>query len=117
MGLSKQLNYMKNKSGPCIIFCTCPDKTAQTIANTLVKQTLAACVNIVPNIQSIYKWQGKIQQDDEQLLIIKSRFELFETLEKRLLDLHPYELPEVIAVPIEMGSKQFLEWLDCSTRE
>ena len=109
---------MNGRFGPCIIFCSCPDRTtAQTIASTLIKQTLAACVNILPNIQSIYQWQGEIQQDDEELLIIKSRFELFEQLEQRLLELHPYELPEVVAVPIETGSTQFLEWIDRSTRD
>ncbi len=109
---------MNNKHGRCIVFCTCPDqKVAQAIAHSLVKGSLAACVNISGDVQSIYLWQNKIQCDKEILLHIKSRFELFDRLEQTILELHPYELPEIIAVSIETGSTQYLNWIDQSTRE
>ena len=106
------------KHGPCVVFCTCPDQAvARHIATSLLEQSLAACVNIVANVESVYRWQGEMQCDSEILILIKSRFELFETLEQQLQSLHPYELPEIIAVPIQTGSKQYLEWIEHSTRE
>jgi len=109
---------MNNKHGCCIVFCTCPNQdVAQAIANSLVKQSLAACVNISGKLQSIYKWQGEIHCDKEILLHIKSRFELFDKLEQVVLKLHPYELPEIIAVSIETGSNKYLDWIDQNCRE
>ena len=95
-----------------VVLSTCPDMdSAQRIAHALVAERLAACVNIVPVAQSIYRWRGKIESASEQLLIIKGRVRDFRTLEKRLRALHPYELPELLAVPINDGSRPYLAWL------
>lgn len=94
---------------------TCPDEeNAGKIARLLVENGLAACVNIVPAIQSVYRWQGKIEQDNEVLLIIKTRPDKFSQLEVLIRENHPYELPEIVAVPIETGLKEYLNWLDKS---
>ena len=100
-----------------IVFCTCPDETcAEHIATALVEEHLAACVNRIPGIASTYRWQGKLCRDSEQLLLIKTTRERFEALRERIVALHPYELPEVIAVDIAAGSAPYLDWIEAETR-
>lgn len=95
-----------------LVLTTCPNRRAASrLARTLVKERLAACVNIVPVAQSVYRWHGKIESAREFLLIIKSLKRAYTQLEKRLRALHPYELPEVIAVPITNGSRPYLAWI------
>lgn len=96
-----------------ITLCTCPDQqSAEDIANHLVTNNLAACVNIIAGIRSIYQWQGKIESAQEQLLIIKSNSDTYPRLEVEIKKLHPYELPEIITVPIERGLPEYLQWID-----
>lgn len=103
-------------SQPLVIYCTCPDQaTAERIAETLVDERLAACVNLVPGLTSIYRWQGQLQRDAEWLLIIKTRRTVYSLLEARLRELHPYEVPEIIALPIQAGSADYLDWIVDST--
>ncbi len=98
------------------MLCTCPDdQTSTVIADKLVEEGLAACVNILPGIMSVFQWQGKIEHDDEYLLVIKTREGRYQELEIMIQQLHPYELPEVIAVSIERGLTGYLEWIDQST--
>ena len=100
-------------SSPKLILNTCPDQqTADNIATALVEQGLAACVNIVPGIQSVYRWQGKIERQEEVLLLIKARADAFSTISARIVELHPYELPEVIAVTIGNGLQPYLDWIN-----
>jgi len=95
-----------------LVISTCPDtETAERIARVLVDAGVAACVNILPGVCSVYEWQGGVEQDAEVLLFIKTTQAAFQALETLLLDEHPYELPELIAVPIVNGSKGYLEWL------
>ena len=92
---------------------TCPNEDiAGTIAEKLVNRKLAACVNILPAIKSVYRWQGKIEKDTEVLLIIKTRKEVFGQLESLIRENHPYELPEIVAVTIDTGLQQYLNWID-----
>jgi len=96
-----------------IILCTCPDqKTAEDIATYLIREKLAACVNIIPGITSIYEWQGQIEKAQEQQLIIKSHSDKYMEIEDRIKKHHPYELPEIIAVPIERGLPEYLQWIN-----
>ncbi len=101
------------KANACqLVLTTCPNRrAAQRIARTLVEERLAACVNIIPVAQSVYRWRGKIESASELLLIIKSPRRAYAKLEKRLRALHPYELPEVIAVPIISGYRPYLAWI------
>ncbi len=87
---------------------------AERIARELVERRLAACVNIVPGLVSIYRWQGKVEREDERLLIIKTRRDRFPALREALASLHPYEVPELIAIPIDEGSPAYLKWLDAA---
>jgi len=101
------------QTGHLVALCTVPDQaTATILAEKLVAERLAACVNIVPGIQSVYQWQGNIEHDNELLLIIKTRADAFAALEQAILQYHPYELPEIIAVSIEAGSSAYLEWIN-----
>ena len=99
-----------------LIFSTCPDQqTADHIAETLISERLAACVNILPGATSVYEWKGKIERDQEWVLLIKSRRACFARLQQRLIELHPYELPEVIGVPVTEGLSGYLEWVERCT--
>ena len=101
-----------------VVLVTTPtSEVAQEIANKLVSDKLAACVNILPEIMSIYTWDGEICEDSEILLIIKTRADLFEALSAQVQTLHPYEVPEVIALPITTGSEKYLHWINASTRQ
>jgi periplasmic divalent cation tolerance protein len=87
-----------------------PDKAAE-VARTLVNEQLAACVNLVSQIRSIYRWQGEVSDDVETLAVIKTTDERFEAMRARLVELHPYEVAEVIALPIEGGHAPYLAWV------
>jgi periplasmic divalent cation tolerance protein len=101
---------------PLLIFCTCPDQaTAERIAETVVEERLAACVNLVPGLTSVYRWEGQVQRDAELLLLIKTRAAIYPLLEARLHELHPYQTPEIIALPIPAGSAAYLTWLEDNT--
>ena len=89
-------------------------KEAESIAAGLVREGFAACVNIVPKVKSIYKWKGKICKDDEYLLIAKSRKALLKEVIKWVKKHHSYETPEIIALPIVDGSKDYLNWIENS---
>lgn len=98
-----------------LVLCTCPDAdTAQRIAGHLIDARLAACVNILPGILSVYHWQGKRESAQEQLLLIKTTDAAYKQLEQAIVEQHPYELPEVIAVSIENGLADYLAWIDNS---
>jgi periplasmic divalent cation tolerance protein len=96
-----------------ILFCTCPDlETASQLAHMLIQEKSAACVNILPGLISIYPWQDKIETAQEYLLIIKTREDQYQTVETLINTHHPYELPEIIAVPVERGLPDYLQWID-----
>lgn len=95
-----------------LCYCSCPDAaSAQAIAAALVEERLAACVNRLPGIRSTYRWQGAVTTDSEELLLIKTTAGRFDALKARLLQLHPYEVPELIAVPIALGHDAYLAWV------
>ncbi len=99
-----------------VIFCTVPTReTAEKIADALVPSGLAACVNIIGGLLSIYAWKGEICRDEECLLIIKSRRGLFEKIRQKINELHPYEVPEIISLPIDEGHEPYLRWIGEST--
>ncbi len=98
-----------------IVLCTVPDEaTARQIASALVAERLAACVNIVPGITSVYRWKGAIETATELLLIIKTTAAAYLRLQDRILGLHPYELPEIIAVSLDQGLPEYLAWIKTS---
>ena len=99
-----------------IVYCTAPSlQQARRLARVLLKKKLAACVNLSPRLESHYWWNGKIEKSQEVLLVIKTRASLFPRLEKTLAGEHPYEVPEILAVPVSQGSKKYLRWLKRST--
>ena len=96
-----------------IAICSCPDRAvAESIANHLVEHNLAACVNITSEVTSIYKWEGQKEMAKERLLLIKTANSCYDALEAAIKQLHPYELPEIIAVPLERGEPHYLSWID-----
>ncbi len=101
-----------------LAFCTCPNEVvAEAIADILVGEKLAACVNLLPGIRSIYAWQGEIQRDAEVMLLIKTSTARFAALTQRLPELHPYDLPEIIAIPVSHGLPPYLEWVLACTSD
>ena len=84
---------------------------ADTIARSLVDERLAACVNVIPGLTSIYRWQGEREEASECLLVIKTDETRYAELERRVLELHPYTVPEVLALPVERGAPAYMEWL------
>ncbi|HRC73828.1 MAG TPA: divalent-cation tolerance protein CutA [Candidatus Competibacter sp.] len=99
-----------------VVYCTCPDQaTAERIAEALVVERLAACVNLVPGLVSIYRWQGQVQRAPEVLLTIKTRQAVYTLLEARIRELHPYDIPEIVALPVQVGAAEYLAWLADNT--
>jgi periplasmic divalent cation tolerance protein len=99
-----------------LILTSAPDQeTATLLAKSLVEQRLAACVTILPQVTSIYEWQGKLELSGESLLLIKSTQQNYTAVEKALRAQHPYELPEILAVPVEQGLQGYLDWVERCT--
>lgn len=99
------------KHAALVVLCACPSAQAARIARTLVRERHAACVNLVPKVRSVYRWKGRVRTDTETLLVIKTPAAGFARLKAALLKLHPYELPEVIAVKIALGHTAYLHWI------
>ena len=102
----------------CIVLCACPGpEVARTIAETLVSERLAACVSRVDGMVSLFRWQGALEQADESLLLVKTTSARYPALETRLRQLHPYDVPEILALPLLAGSAPYLDWLAAETAE
>ena len=100
-----------------VLLVTAPSAdVAAAIARTLVEEGLAACGNVVPGIRSIYRWEGKVQEDAEALLVLKTERGRVEEIKARLPALHPYEVPELLVLPVEDGLPGYLEWVSASVR-
>lgn len=99
-----------------IVLSTCPSREdAGRLGRILVEARLAACVTLLENAGSIYRWQDNIEEATEVLIIIKTRSELFAALRERIASIHPYEVPEIIAMPVVDGSPSYLDWIDRET--
>ena len=95
-----------------LCYCSCPDATsAQAIAEALVGERLAACVNVLGSMRSTYRWQGAVEQADERQLVIKTTTSRVAALEARLREMHPYEVPELLVLPVTGGSEDYLRWV------
>ncbi len=91
---------------------TAPDaETGANLARALVEERLAACVNLVPGVRSIYRWEGALEDESEVLLVLKTRAERAAALTERIVDLHPYDVPEVLLLPLDGGSDAYLDWV------
>ncbi len=103
---------MPGRKDALVVLTTCPNREAAgLLATRLVESRLAACVNVIGGVQSVYRWQGRVEQDDEVLLLIKSSEKVLAALRRLIQELSDYELPEVLAVPVKDGSSAYLDWL------
>ncbi len=100
-----------------VVFVTCPEGEAERIASVLVEDRLVACVNIVPTVLSIYRWQEKVCKENESLLVMKSHTRLWNELEPRIRELHTYDVPEIISIPITHGHMPYLDWVNCQLKD
>lgn len=101
-----------------LVLATLPDQAqAEALAGRLVREHLAACVNVLPRMVSIYEWGGRLERGEEHLIIAKTRRARYPALEAALREGHPYELPEIIAAPITQGLTEYLGWIDIQTSE
>ena len=99
-----------------LVLCTVPDRAVgERIAEALVERRLAACVNLLPGVTSFYEWKGKVERDEELQLLIKTTAARYAELERTVVELHPYELPEIIAVSLTEGLPGYLAWIDENT--
>ena len=95
-----------------LVLCTCPTReAAAAIATALLEERLAACVNQLPGIKSLYRWEGHVADDEEFMLLIKTTAQRFPALEAMIRNLHPYEVPEIIGVPLTIGSEAYFDWI------
>ena len=99
-----------------VVFVTCPNRrAAERIGRSLVEEHLAACANILQGLTSIYRWEGKVCRDPEVLVLLKTRRSCFPALARRVRELHPYSVPEIVALPVALGSPAYLAWVAAST--
>lgn len=95
-----------------LILVTAPDRpVALALARTVVNERLAACVNLLPGVRSIYRWEGGVEESEEVLLLLKTRDDRVDTLRRRVVSLHPYDVPEFVVLPIEGGLDRYLDWI------
>ena len=94
-----------------VIWCTAPAGDAPSLARTLVAERLVACVNVLPGVVSTYHWQGRVETEDEVLMMMKTTSERRPAVELRLVELHPYDVPEVLAMPVTSGSLPYMNWV------
>ncbi len=94
-----------------VTLITAPTQVAEQIAATLVEERLAACVNIIEKVRSVYRWEGQVEKADEALLVVKGLTSKMDELIARVREIHPYEIPEVISLAIQTGNQDFLDWL------
>lgn len=100
-----------------VIFCTVPNKDdAKKISNALINENLAACISMVDKVHSVFSWNSEVCSENEMLLIIKTRRELFEKIEVVIKALHSYNVPEIIALPVIVGSEDYLGWIEHETK-
>jgi len=100
-----------------LVLTTLPNSDAAAdLAKKVVGEKLAACANVMPAVRSIYRWQGALQDENEVLVLLKTRQARFDKLKARILELHPYDVPEVIAIPVEQGHGAYLDWIANETR-
>lgn len=100
-----------------VVLVTGPDTaTLETLAGTIVGEGLAACVNLIPRVRSVYRWEGEVHHDDEALAVVKTTRPAIGALRDRVVDLHPYDLPEFLVLPVEAGSDAYLGWVEGSVR-
>jgi len=96
-----------------VVLVTAPDETTlQAIATRLVAERLAACVNLIPTVRSVYRWDEQVLQDDEALAVVKTTRPALDALRARIHELHPYDVPEFLVLPVEAGSTAYLDWVD-----
>ena len=93
------------------MFCTAPEDVAEELGRRLVEERLAACSNVVKGLTSLYWWEGKVQRDGEALLILKTTEEAYDNLARRIRELHPYTVPEILAIPVVRGNRDYLAWV------
>ncbi len=98
-----------------VLMIASSEKEAEKIASSLVKERLAACVNVIGNMRSSFRWKGQISSEQEVLILAKTKDRLFEKLKRRVLELHGYQVPEILAVPILAGFEKYLDWIERET--
>ncbi len=102
---------VENGADVRVVLCTCPPEHATTVARSILEQRLAACVNVVPGVRSLYWWNDTVAEDSESLLVIKTPQSRFADLEARLNEIHPYDVPEVLSLSVDEGANTYLSWV------
>jgi len=114
--IAGRIESLEQRSGAVVVLVSCgAEEEARRIADTLVRERLAACANLLGPVRSVYRWKGEVEVAAEHLLLIKTRLELFDRVAARVQELHSYELPEVVALPILTGTERYLDWIVQST--
>ena len=108
---------MKEASQVVVLITTATEEEARSIAELLLNQSKAACINIVPRVDSLFRWQGKVDSAQESLLIVKTRASLLPEIVEMVKGVHSYEVPEIIALPIINGNEDYLKWIDSEVKE
>ncbi len=103
-------------SGFRVVLITAPRGRGEEIAKRIVEERLAACVNVVKGVKSFYWWEGRVNEDDEELLVVKTRADAVDSLIRRVKEIHPYSVPEIIALDIVEGNRDYLEWVRAEVR-
>lgn len=102
---------MNEKAAVRVVLCTCPSDAAATVARILLEERLVACVNIVTGVRSLYWWNGSIEDAEESLLVIKTPVAKYDDLERRLNQIHPYDVPEILSLGVDNGSEAYISWV------